>query len=240
MVGDGMPGGMDAHVPNEATRSRVQTDLMRAASRAKSSMRGSVPAEVEDVLGELSRPVLRFTDIMMNDCQRRCREDGARNDWKHFRRRWLAASPRQYLPHRHGLDLEWLAMVDTSGSMGDEDLSFGISQLQALAGRGTRGTVVLCDATVKWDAVQPIRDLKDLKRVKIVGRGGTVFDDFFREFPKRLGLNFGCVAVITDGDCGTVPARLRPPLPVNWILTRNKEGWSQPFGRALNLRNDRP
>lgn len=238
--GDGIPGGNDAHMPSEATKSQVQTDLMRAAQRAKSSLRGSVPSEVEDALGLLSKPVLKFTDLMMSDCMKKSREEGSKNDYKHMRRRWIVASPRQYLPTRMSFEMDWLAMIDTSGSMGDDDIAFGISQLQALAAKGTKGIIVCCDASVKWKDAQPVKSIKDLKRTKIVGRGGTVFDDFFRDFKKHLGVAFATITVITDGDCGTVPANLRPPIPVNWVLTRKQpDSWKQPFGRVLQLRNER-
>ncbi len=237
-MGAGVPGSHDAHIPSRASKSKTQTDLMRAAARARTIARGSVPSEIEDALGRLSKPVLRFSDVMMSDCMAKSRDEGGRNDWKRIRRRWAAATPRQYLPHRVSTRMRWLAMLDTSGSMSDEDISFGISQLQALAARGSEGIVVPCDADVKWAAATRVNKMEDLRRTKVVGRGGTVFDDFFANFMKHLGTDFGTIAVITDGECGQVPLRLRPPVPVNWILTRKQAGWSQPFGRVLNLRVD--
>ncbi|HEY8096862.1 MAG TPA: VWA-like domain-containing protein [Methylobacter sp.] len=240
-MADDFPGSTDVHIPSKATKSKIQTDLMRAAARARSISRGSVPSEVEDALGRLSKPVLKFTDIMMSDCLNKSREDGARNDYKRVRRRWISATPKQYLPHRVTTTLRWLALIDTSGSMGDEDIAFGISQLQILAAQGTEGIIVPCDATVKWNSATHVRNVRDLKRTKIVGRGGTIFDEFFRDFRKYLGSDFGTISVCTDGDCGIIPMNLRPPIPVNWVLTRQQpETWNQHFGRTLHLRNERP
>lgn len=236
--GDGVPFPMDAHIPAAASKQDVQADTMRAAQQAK-TMRGTVPSAVEDALGELMKPTLRFTDIVRSSCMKKVQDAGLKNDWKRFRKRYIAVRPRQFLPKRHTHRPRWLAMIDTSGSMSQDDLVYGISQLQVL-GNGTEGFVVPCDAGVHWDGLTPIKSLQDIQRVKIVGRGGTVFDDFFKEFPQKLGLEFDCVVVITDGDCGVVPPELRPPLDVVWVLTRKHKDYKPSFGRVAPLRTDRP
>lgn len=235
--GDGMPFPMDGHIDAKVNKQEVQSDVMRAAQMTQ-TMRGTVPSEIEDYLGELMKPTLRFTDIVRSACMKKVQDAGLKNDWKRFRRRWIAANPRQYLPKRHTHRPRWLAMLDTSGSMSDEDLRYGISQLQVL-GNGTDGFVVPVDAAPHWNAVTPIKDMGDLKRTKVVGRGGTVFDEFFEHFPEQLGTDFDCLIVITDGDCGTIPLKLRPPVDCVWVLTRHKTGWKPSFGRVAPLRSER-
>ena len=233
--GDGMPFPMDAHIAGKLSKQEVQSDVMRAAQQAM-QMRGTVPSDVQDFLGELLKPTLKFTDIVRSACLRKTHDAGMKNDWKRYRRRYISASPRQYLPKRHNHKPRWLAMIDTSGSMSQDDLTYGISQLKVL-GNHTEGYIVPCDANVDWSAVTSIKNIDDLKRTKIVGRGGTVFDDFFENFPKHLGTAFDCVVVITDGDCGEIPMRLRPPLDVVWVITRkDKEGFKPSFGRVAPLR----
>lgn len=239
--GDGMPFPLDAHIDPKVSKQEVVTDTMRAAQQAK-TMRGTVPSDVEDVLGELMKPTLKFTDIVRSSCMKKVQDAGLKNDWKRFRRRWIHGGRgrmRQYLPKRHTHRPRWLAMIDTSGSMSQDDLTYGLSQLQVL-GNGTEGFVVPCDATIHWNGLTPVRDMKDISRTKIVGRGGTVFDDFFREFPEKLGLEFDCVVVITDGDCGEIPVKLRPPLDVVWVITRkDREEFKPSFGRVAPLRVER-
>jgi predicted metal-dependent peptidase len=215
-------------------------DTMRAAQQA-ATMRGTVPSAVSDVLGELMKPTLKFTDIVRSACMKKVQDAGLKNDWKRFRRRWISGGRgriRQYLPKRHTHRPRWLAMIDTSGSMSQDDLVYGLSQLKVL-GNGTEGFVVPCDAAIHWEGLTPVRNMDDIARTKIVGRGGTVFDDFFREFPEKLGLEFDCVVVITDGDCGTVPKELRPPLDVVWVITRERDSFKPSFGRVAPLRNER-
>jgi predicted metal-dependent peptidase len=236
--GEGLPQPMDAHIDSKASKAEVQTNVMRAARQA-SQTRGFVPSAIEEYLNELMNPTLKFTDIVRSSCMKKVQDAGLKNDWKRFRRRYISASPRQYLPKRHTHRPRWLCMLDTSGSMGPEDLVYGVSQLQVL-GNGTEGYVVPVDAEVHWNAVTSIKNLEDLKQTKIVGRGGTVFDDFFKEFPNHLGLEFDCVIIITDGECGQIPIELKPPIDVVWVLTRGyHKDWKNSFGRVAPLRHEK-
>ena len=232
----GLPSGMDSHVDTKVSKQEVQQDTARAAAQA-STMRGSVPSCVEDILGELIKPQLKFTDIVRSAMLRKVQDAGMKNDWKRFRKRYIGAKPRQYLPKRHTHMPKWLCMLDTSGSMGEDDLIYGISQLKVL-GNHSEGYVVPVDGAPHWDGVTSIKKIDDLKRTKIVGRGGTVFDDFFREFPEKMGTDFDVVVVITDGYCEQIPRELRPPCDVVWVVTRGDHNdFKQPFGRTAPLRN---
>lgn len=236
--GKGLPGSMDGHVDTKVSKQEVQQDTARAAQQA-STMRGSVPGAIEDILGELVKPQMKFTDLVRSAMLRKVQDAGMKNDWKRFRKRYIGAKPKQYLPKRHTHMPRWLAMLDTSGSMGEDDLVYGISQLKVL-GNHSEGYVVPVDGAPHWEGVTPIKKVDDLKRTKIVGRGGTVFDDFFREFPEKMGTDFDVVVIITDGYCGEVPKELRPPVDVVWVVTRgDHKEFSQPFGRVAPLRQNR-
>ncbi len=237
--GSGIPSGMDSHVDTKISKQEVQQDTARAAQQA-STMRGNTPGAVEDILGDLIKPQLKFVDLVRSAMLRKVQDAGMNNDWKRFRKRYIGARPRQYLPKRHTHIPRWLAMLDTSGSMGEDDLIYGISQLKVL-GNHSEGLVVPVDGAPHWEGCTSIKKVDDLKRTKIVGRGGTVFDDFFREFPDKVGCDFDVVVIITDGYCGEVPRELRPPIDVVWVVTRgDHREFSQPFGRVAPLRNNRP
>jgi len=234
--GDGLPAPMDSHMDAAVSKQEVQSDVMRAAEQAV-QMRGTVPSEIEDYLGELIKPTLKFTDLVRSACMKKVQDAGMQNDYKRYRKRWITPARgrmRQYLPKRHTHKPRWLAMLDTSGSMGDDDLVYGVSQLKCLG--NTEGYVVPVDASPDWNAVTRIDSMEDLKRTKVVGRGGTVFDDFFREFPKRLGSDFDCVIVLTDGYCGEIPKELAPRCDVVWVLTQYHADYKPTFGRVAPLR----
>jgi len=230
---------LDSHLPSKSTKDDVQADMMRAAMRCKSMGIGSVPGAVEDALAELMKPQLKFRDIVRNCMVRKSQDSGLKNDWSRCRKRYLAARPSQYLPKRYNHKPRWVAMIDTSGSMGDDDIAYGISQLQVL-GPNTDGFIVPCDTEVNWDKITKIDSKTDLKRTKIVGRGGTAFDNFFREFPKRIGTDFDVVVILTDGDCPIPPKELRPPCDVVWVITNGRhKGFKPAFGRVAPLRDER-
>lgn len=232
-----LPSSTDEHIDTSLTREQVMTETERASQTAK-MMRGTVPSDIQSALDELYEPTLSMHDLILQARMRRVQSCGLNNDWSRFRRRSIAMKPRMYRPQRFGHAANWLAMLDTSGSMSDDDLKYGISQLKA-AGNQSEGVIVPVDAAPHWEHVHQVKNMSDLVRTKIVGRGGTVFEQFFAEFPERLGVDFDVLIIITDGDCGTIPLDLRPPMDVVWVLTRNYKEFSPSFGRVAPLRHER-
>jgi predicted metal-dependent peptidase len=226
-------GPMDSHLPSQQTRDETLGDMMRAAEAA-SQMRGTVPSEVEAALAELKKPQLSPRDIIRHCFQRKALDVGNKNDWKRYKRRGMAMTPPMYLPKKHDFKPKWVAMLDTSGSMSDEDIANGLKELQ-LCGDNTEGYVVPCDASPHWEGVVRITKSTDLRRTKVIGRGGTVFDQFFEDLPKRLGNDFDLVVIISDGDCGHVPSNLRPQCDVLWIITNDRQ-FKPSFGRVCQLK----
>ena len=224
---------LDDHMPSAQTKDETLGDMMRAAEQA-SQMRGNVPSEIEAQLAELKKPTLMARDIIRHCFQRKAIDVGNKNDWKRFRRRGMAMTPAVYQPKKHDFKPKWVALLDTSGSMSDEDIANGLKELQ-LCGDNTEGYVVPCDATPHWDAKARITKATDLRRTKVVGRGGTVFDQFFEDLPPKLGTDFDLVVIISDGDCGHVPPMLRPMCDVLWIIT-NDRTFKPTFGRVCQLK----
>jgi predicted metal-dependent peptidase len=234
---DGIPFPLDSHIDAKMNKQEIQADVVRAAQMTQ-SMRGTVPGAISEYLGELENPTLKFTDLVRSACLRKAQESGMQNDWKRFRRRLIVANPRQYLPRRHNHKPRWLCMLDTSGSMNDDDLTYAVSQMQVIS-NGLDGYIVPVDAEPHWDSVTHVKNAVDLRRTKITGRGGTVFDDFFKEFPKKLGMDFDCLIICTDGDFGIIPNNLRPPMDCVWVCTRPVKEVVVPFGRVAPLRHER-
>ena len=230
------PGSMDAHLPSGMTKDEVMGEMMRAAEQAE-QMRGTVPGEIEEALGELRKPTLRPSDIIRQAFARKAIDTGAKNDWKRLRRRQLAMTPRQFLPRKHDHKSKWVVLLDCSGSMSDKDIANGIKEMQCVS-KDAEGWVVPCDAVPYWDQKTRVTQASDLKRTQVVGRGGTVFDQFFQELPTKMGTDFDIVVIVTDGDCGHIPMNLRPRCDVLWIIT-NKRDFKPSFGRVVQLNSVR-
>lgn len=114
--------------------------------------------------------------------------------------------------HRPVLDI-WLA-VDTSGSMGKEELIDVMSEAQGiLAEVGGKLTMLAFDAAVH--VVQDIHNIKQMQE-NLIGRGGTNFFPVFQRMakaPKKPD-------VLVIGTDGHGPAPAAPPVGVSviWLL----------------------
>ena len=228
---------MDSHMPSEADRQEVMHDMMRASEQAK-AMRGTAPGAVEELLKELHNPELRARDIIRDARMRYRRDVGRMNDYRRLRRRGLSYDPPVYQWKKKDYASEWVAMIDTSGSMADHDIANGLKELQLVGGEG-RGWIVPCDAAPHWKDKIEVTSKSDIRRTKVIGRGGTVFDDFFRGLKQNFPDGFDTVVIITDGDCGTIDPRLKPPCDVVWIITNRRE-FKPTFGRVCWLDPARP
>lgn len=239
---DGL-GSMDSHIECELNSQQVQAELMKAAEQCRAAGRGTVPGSVEGVLGELMTPEIKFTDIVRNAMMKKVQDVGLNNDWKRLRKRFLNTTPKQFLPRRYTHRPRWIAAIDTSGSMSDNDVMFAVSQIQVL-GNNTDGIIVPMDASTKWDCAGKITSASASelrKHFKLTGRGGTDFTDFFAHYREHFGSDFDVIVILTDGDCGVVPKQLRPPnnTAVVWVLTKSNPGFNQPFGRTVPFRTEK-
>ena len=242
------PGSLDSHMPSGQTRDETLGDMMRAAEQTRAMGRGEVPGDIEEALGRLQKPELSARDIIRSAIAQKRLDAGNINDWKHIRRRptfihvkdpitgkWVPKH-RLYIPKKHDFKPKWVALMDTSGSMSDDDIANGVKELQIVASIA-EGWIVPCDASPYWDSAVKVTSSTDLKRTKVVGRGGTVFEEFFRDLPKHeCGQEIDIVIIITDGDCGQIPIKLAPPgADVLWVIT-NKREFKPNFGRVCQLR----
>lgn len=243
----GYGGSLDSHLPSQQTKDEVLGDMMRAAEQARAMGRGNVPGDIESALGRMSEPELSASDIIRSALATKKNDAGNINDWKRFRRRpeYIYAKNadgkyepqhRLYTPKKHDFTAKVCVMLDTSGSMSDEDIACGIKELKAIA-HMAEIFITPNDTTPHWDKTIKVTAKSELTRTKVVGRGGTDFSQYFRELPLQ-GWYQGAdiVIIITDGDCGTYPQELMPPgADLLWIVT-NKRDFKPTGGRVAQLR----
>jgi len=229
----GLGGGdlMDEHKENDISRSKLLEEVMDAASAAR-QLAGSLPSSIEDELKRLQEPRLKWQDIVRHALQTTRQDKGSMNDWTRMRRRFVSCS--LYIPKKKDQSVNWLCMLDTSGSMSDEDIVYGVSQLKVLDGR-SKGVVVPCDAQCYWDHAVEIHGMSDLPKVKPVGRGGTVFQSFFEEYEKKIRMEVNLIIIITDGYLYDMNMK-KPNCDCVWVIT-NDTPFQPPFGRVAPLRS---
>lgn len=222
----------DEHMPGDRSEEDAIKELLKAAGFAK-NMRGNMPGEVEALLKELSDPTIDLTEFIDQSIKKTLRDGGCKASYTKFKRRFLGEEI--YFPRYMRAIPQILVLLDTSGSMSDDDIAVGVSQVQQFIGKADL-YIVPTDAAPHWDATSKVTKLSDFKRVDIKGRGGTVFDDFFKNYRyelRRFG-HFDSIIVISDGYVGKVPREYTPPCDVGWVMTSPAE-FDQYFGKPIYL-----
>lgn len=228
--GNGLPTDevRDAPNPQEAAQqqSEWQVAVRQAAQVAK--MRGRLPASLERLLGELLRPKIDWKAEL-----RRFVQQAARNDytWRKPNSRYIHAG--LYLPSLYSEEMQPIVVaVDTSGSIGRDDLRAFASEITAIAQecRPSRIHVLYIDTKVqKAEEFEP-GDLIDLKPA---GGGGTDFRPAF-DWIEESQTEAACLIYLTDM-AGNFPSA-EPDYPVLWVSTSD---YQAPFGQTLRLDIDR-
>lgn len=226
---------LDDHLDADASQDELAKRLAEAAEISR-RLAGTVPAGMQDELGQLLAPKMRWQDVIRSKIQK-VRQGHGRNDWNRFKTRQLMAGVM--IPKRKEFFARFRVLLDTSGSMGQEDMAWGISQLQCIDERG-EGTITPADCTIYWDDTITIKkaNREELSKVKVVGRGGTMFCHFFEEYEERLG-EADFIIMITDGYLlgDDLINMKKPKIPVYWILTAS-HNFKPPFGKVFDLRNE--
>lgn len=229
----GIGGTVDEHFDTEESEEKLAkriSDAMEAAKR----MAGSVPSALEDELGKLTAPKVTWQDIVRTRLYK-ARSGHGRNDWTRFKTRPMFAG--LMVPKRRCYYAHFGCLLDTSGSMSRDDMAFGLSQLQSLDER-SEGTIVPADAQIYWEQATKIRkaNAEEICKVKITGRGGTMFGNFFDEYEKNIG-TCDFLIVITDGYLlsSDMADMKNPGIDVLWLITSGSS-FTPPFGRSFDLR----
>ena len=171
----------------------VRQRIQKAIEHAQQYDRDYVPAGIEQVV-EAMKPKIRID--WQRFTKKWIRETWGMDDytWKRPNKRKMAVTG-VYLPRTVGYRGEAWIVLDTSGSMGGENIQKALGAIQkGMINNGIDvANVVQVDAEV--ERVERVR-AKDLKKHEIVGFGGTVL---------RKGLEYAVkkgakgVIVITDG-----------------------------------------
>jgi predicted metal-dependent peptidase len=230
----GLGGTMDEHIDTEESQEKLAKRIAEAMEAAK-KMAGSVPSALEDELGKLTAPVVSWQDMVRTKLTK-ARNGNGRNDYTRFRTRPMFAG--LMVPKRRSYFVRANVLLDTSGSMSSDDMAFGLSQLCALDERGEL-TITFADAQIYWDQSVKIRKCKMEEiqnNVKPVGRGGTVFGNYFEEYRDHLG-ECDMIIVITDGSLmpDDITRMKDPGIDVMWLIT-SETAFQPPFGRVFALR----
>lgn len=227
-------GTLDDHMDANESPEKMAKRLADAIESAK-KMAGYVPAGLEEELGLLMAPRVRWQDFIRAKISK-SRAGNSKNDWTRFKSRQLFAG--LMTPKKKNNFATFGCLLDTSGSMSKDDMAFGISQLQSIDER-SEGNIVCGDADIYWDKMLKLRKMSksDLLQLKITGRGGTMFAQFFDDYEAHFG-KCDFLIVITDGyllDTDIADMK-NPGVDVIWLITSSCS-FTAPFGRVFELKS---
>jgi len=230
----GLGGTVDDHMDTEESEEKLAkrvSDAMEAARK----MAGHVPSSLEDELGLLVAPKVTWQDFIRTKLVK-SRAGNGRNDWTRFKTRPMFSG--LLVPKRKNYHADFGCLLDTSGSMSKDDMAFGLSQLTSLDER-SEGTIVPADAQIYWDKATKIKkaNAEELSKVKVVGRGGTMFASFFKDYEANIG-KCDFLIVVTDGWLldSDIAEMVNPGVDVIWLIT-SASSFNAPFGRVFDLRS---
>lgn len=206
----------------EQLREQWQRHLAAAAQRAREAGRlaGALQRLVEAGLA----PQVSWRAALAHYLAQTARDDYT----------WLRPSRREgdaMLPSLRSAAGEIVIAIDTSGSLGDDDIAQFVGEVNALKGTlAVRTTLLACDSALAADGPWVAESWEPLMLPKhLAGGGGTDFTPVF-DWIDRSGRRPDALVYFTDAD-GRFPPRA-PDYPVLWLV---KGRAPVPWGRRIAL-----
>ena len=197
---------------SDAEKQLIQNQInqqIKSAAEQTIKMRGTIPAELQDIVNDLLKVKPRIFD------------------WKAYFRRMLGSIYDINLKKtrrkesirfpgsagiKHKKKVSILVAVDTSGSVNKRELEDFFSEITHIYKAGARITILECDSKIsanyeytgKWDGT-------------VHGRGGTDFKPVIDYYRKNLK-DYAALVYFTDGECN-IPSNV--PRDTIWVITSN-------------------
>lgn len=228
---------LDQHEDIEIDAEELTKRFANAMEMARQFGSGSSNG-MEDELAELTKPKLNWQDFVRGVKLKRTRE-ASKNNWSSPRRKPLFAG--LYVPNKTSYMVKFLCAIDTSASMTNEAIAYGVSQLQILDDRG-EGVICPWDTQAHWSKSVKVKNAskKELRKTNISGRGGTSIKHLFDTYQENVG-QIDIMIIITDGELCDPGALNNVVIPktmqVIWLVLDNNK-FAPPFGRSFHLMND--
>lgn len=186
---------------------KVKDAVNKAVEQTSDKDMGKLPADVISAIEKLNH----VPKDWRQDIQRfsaRCSEILIESTRKKRNRRYGIL----YAGNKTFPKLQLTIAIDTSGSVGNEELTQFQAELVRLYNMGIDLTVIQCDT-----AISNVSKFDPKKPFQIHGRGGTAFSPVF-EYIEKNKLETDGLIYFTDGACWNENIK-KPRYPVLWALT---------------------
>jgi predicted metal-dependent peptidase len=199
--------------------------IMQARVLAQSQGKGELPAGLQRHLDEIADPQLDWRSQLWRYLVH------TPNDYSGFDRRFIHQG--LYLDHLEGESVEVYCCIDTSGSVGEEELSLFIGEVQGILSAYPMLHCWLFYADASCYGPYELQEGCDIPAPE--GGGGTDFRPFFKKVAKHWSREKQAVCVyLTDG-YGDFPKQ-EPELPTLWVVVPGGlESEEFPWGEVVRL-----
>ncbi len=210
---------------SEVSPDEARQIVREAVREAVEKSRGKVPGHLLDAIEKLNNPIVPWRQILRNYLGKNTR--GRRTTWSRVHRRRDEFGIKGVSHHATG---DAVVIVDTSGSISQEELEQFFAEIEAMLVR-IQVSVLLWDAAFQgfWRKYRRY----DYKTIKISGRGGTDMAkpiDWLIEnelMPRR-----GPIIMLTDGHCNW---HEKIDIPYIAVITA-AEGSQPDWGEVVRLK----
>ena len=199
--------------------------------RAGEKNRGVIPAFVERYVEKLKKPYTDWRTVLDEFVQEEIHDYSFCPPDRRF------ADTPFFLPDYNEKDEhveKILFMIDTSGSMSDEEITQCYSEIKGAIdqfGGRLEGWLGFFDATVTEP--QPFTDEEEFVAIRPKGGGGTRFDIIFDYVRDEMEEPPVSIVILTDGFAPFPDSRLAMEIPVLWII--NNEDVTPPWGKVARI-----
>lgn len=199
--------------------------IQQARVLAQSEGKGDLPAGIQRQLDEIADPQLDWRSQLWRYLVH------TPNDYSGFDRRFIHQG--LYLDHLEGESVEVYCCIDTSGSVGEDELNLFLSEVRGILSAYPLLRCWLFYADARCYGPYELQEGSDLPTLE--GGGGTDFRPFFRKVAKLWNREKQAVCVyLTDG-YGGFPKQ-EPELPTLWLVVPGGlESEEFPWGEVVRL-----
>lgn len=235
--GSGQGGGLDQHLQGKAkamspdeVRDMVQrVDTALRMSKNMQAMReaGKGSGGLQRDLDDLMETKIDWREVLAEFVNQHAK--GADfSTYARPKRRFLASGV--YLPTTYGNALdEVVVTVDTSGSIGQEELTMALSDVKAILGacQVHKLHIIYWDDGVAGHETYDLVDDSVVEKTQPKGGGGTAFAPTLA-YMKKHGIKPTCMVTFTDGYIGDWGRD--PGYPALWVISTNQKA---PWGTTV-------
>lgn len=220
----------ESGIGSDALQRSVEDILIRAAiqSKVQGDAEGTIPQEIQIFLNRLLSPKLPWQRILQKYLN-----NLTKNDFT-FRKPNRRFFPEHYLPSLHSERLMSIAIaVDASGSVSDEEFLVFVSEIHSILKMMKPEKITLIQFTTRITSVDEIKSVRELSKVRFVGRGGTRIGpviEWANENKPQLLLTF------TDGAFRFFGEKTKSP--TIWLINNNPD-FEAPYGKVIHYEIER-